>query len=534
MSQKKASKLSYIAIGNNVEDFSDFTDSDKLLKEIEADSLIEVDKNKQLQKYDPKKEGDKLDSNLHFSKKFEPWDDAFDSDELDNSGSINLPSFLNNFGRKNKRDSQTENQGDTEQKDSSDKVNSIGSIFSSDHEQISGVRRVFKKSITFAVLQVFSFLLLNLLAVNFFTLNPLISLFFGVIFVAINNLFFIIVADRSYVYITLLAQFFISISVNAFFGLAFHPVTLILTTIAILFSYLAYLELEKVQLSSRLFSIAHITTESTRILLTAMILLLTMGIFNSIYNRGTADFVSDIILDNDVIVNNLFLNNSSRTSVNGYLVNGNFQYEDDQTLVEYFDIETQSFREAVIRDFLAENYTRTPVVSQERVREIESTCPTPSSLECQSIIKAERDEILKAWRDESYPQLTELGVDPDLDAKFTGFQYKQILKIYYSNMINNFETPIATDDGDVTATAEAETSTLFSADLQNRLDDFLIPRNTIIPAAIAIVAYLLISVFKFIFTWLSLGISTAVWSILRLGGFVRIEIETAESEIVSI
>ncbi|MEM1312808.1 MAG: hypothetical protein AAGF07_05095, partial [Patescibacteria group bacterium] len=78
--------------------------------------------------------------------------------------------------------------------------NSISSIFNKDHQEVFGIQRVFRKSIIFLVLHLLSFSVLGFIGLNIFTLPILLTFLVSISYIVFTNIFYIIVADRSYVW----------------------------------------------------------------------------------------------------------------------------------------------------------------------------------------------------------------------------------------------------------------------------------------------------------------------------------------------
>jgi hypothetical protein len=358
--------------------------------------------------------------------------------------------------------------------------NSISSIFSKEYQSLSGVDRVFKKSIIFLIAHLIFFLGVLLVGLNWFDLSPLFNIFVTALSLCVTAIFYIIVADRSYVWISILAQAFLIIIVNSFYGQGFSEVTLLLALFIILLYYIAYTELEKVQLSSRLFSISHITSEANRILLTAVIIVISLGVFNSIISEGYQDgqnlgsrpFLDRVVLSSDLIMDNVVIGRFRNLSVNKFLMGGNFFPNGDEVLYG-----ARSNREAVFRDFLFQNYEGTLMSETEEDQLRISSCTTaPGTAACDDVINEIVDQRLLEFKDDKYPDLPY-----DLDTPLTPDNFKVITKEYYLNVVENFESTTGSGDSIIPP------ALLF------------FPSTSIIPASFAIGMFLILSLFKFLF-----------------------------------
>jgi hypothetical protein len=383
--------------------------------------------------------------------------------------------------------------------------NSFSSIFNKDHQEISGIKRVFKKSIALLVLNLASFGLLSLISVNFFTTNWLISLITAVVYITTTNIFFIIVADRSYVWLAIASKIVLLILVNSFLGMGFDIITIFFSVIVAILIFSAYSELEKIQLSSRLFSISHITAETTRILGTVVILLLSLGVFNSIVSQTADVFFSRTLLANDVIVDRALVGKGNPFGLSG-----------NRLLVKGESLFGAGNTKYTLRDFLERNYKGGQVVVSETeqtdiIIECQNKAVTSAAAasSCGNAVAEERDKRLLAWQQEALPKIN-YGLDEVLDK--TKFQeVTRQIYVYFIKSISNTNSSVA------------------ALPIPR-----IIPANYIFPGIVAITLYLTLFIFKFALSWMVGMLTWLVWSLLRALGFSKIEVETVEAEIVSI
>ncbi len=394
-------------------------------------------------------------------------------------------------------------------------VNNFSSVFNNDHQKVFGIQRVFKKSITFLILHFISFFLLVIASINLFNLNILLSLFVSVLYIAITNIFYIVVADKNYVYLNILAQGIILLIVHAFLGLSFDKITLLFTLISLILLYFAYNELEKIQLGSRLFSIAHITSESTRIISTVVILILCLGVFNKAIFVSPENFVLNSFLDKPLVLNDLVIGKYKNLSLNRFLMKGKFYTE--AGVVKSDTVKPDKNRTNLLfSDFLTYNYKpQEEIVTQERQDELYANCDKKVVKNCDTLIDAEREKNLDAWRKEGYSNLPYT-----LNTELTPTRFQEITKQYYVNEIKRFSE----------SNKKSEAN-----DVVDNLSKWLImPKTYILPAVIAVVLFILLSIIKPILQWLAYLAALLIWRILKWVGFARIDVEQVEAEIVSI
>jgi hypothetical protein len=392
--------------------------------------------------------------------------------------------------------------------------NSFSSIFNKDHQEVFGVQRVFKKSVLFLVLHLLSFGLLAFTALNLFTLPIWWSIIIAMAYVVITNIFYIIVADRSYVWLSLTGQVILLLITQAFVGLSFDRVTLVFALLVTLFTYFAYGELEKVQLSSRLFSISHITSESIRILLTVVILVLCLGVFNKALSEGSENFISEAFLNKPFVVNDILIGKYKNLSLNRFVMQGRF-YVDNNTVTSD-SVSPSSGTNYTFADFLTANYRPgQDAMSADRKTQILNTCDKKTVKDCNTLVIQEKQTNLEGWRQEAYSNLPYT-----LDTVLTPAKFTEITKQFYVNEVKSLD---------------ASNTNSGSSDITDTLSKYLIvPRNYILPAFTALILFLLLTLIKFLLRLVTFWATYISWNILVLTGFAKIEIEKVEAEIVSI
>lgn len=401
--------------------------------------------------------------------------------------------------------------------------NSFTSIFQKDHAKINGIQRVFRKSMLFLILQLISFVLISLATIGFLgfefesTKSFLIS--FGilnlviVVYTVVTSIFYIIVADRSYIWISLLFQGLSLVLLFSFIGMGFGYPTIILTLLISILGYFAYLEIEKVQVSTRFFSIGYITSEAIKILSTIAILVISLGVFNTVMSQTPQIFVTNKLIQNDFVFSNLVANNS-RFSLNSmFQVKGDYNFAKDK--IDTSSQESQNQKNQTIKDFLNKNYDLDSQTTKN-LAAISGSCP-PQENGCKPQLSQIEDEfytgILQKISQEG--KLSNLKISDKLNYE----NYKQLLKGFYADKIADFET-------------QKTTQTIpFLSSIQPLIES---GRIYFIPATLAIVMYVILLVAKFLVHILSNILIWIIWKILVALGFVKIEVELVESEIVSI
>ena len=274
-------------------------------------------------------------------------------------------------------------------------INSFSTIFNQDHDQIRGVQRVFRKSIILLSLSLLSFVVLAWASINLFAV-PL-ALTVGVFFayLSLSIIFFIIVADRSYVWLCLLAHVLAILLVSSFVGQLISPVTWATMLIAAILYYFAYTELEKAQLGSRLFSIKIISKEATNLLVTLCFLVLSLGAFGLIKDQGTVNFVEQDVLGSEFIFEEVMMGNGRAINLNRVMIDASAQFGEGNT-------------EYTFREFLVENYRDGGnVIGQTEQTDIRLDCEFERGgpEECTDIVAITREERLIEYAAEAYGEI---------------------------------------------------------------------------------------------------------------------------------
>lgn len=373
--------------------------------------------------------------------------------------------------------------------------NSFGSIFSKDHDEIDGVQRVFKKSIAFLVINLAIFGILTLMSVNLFSVPVIAIVITSVAFMTVVNIFFIIVADRSYVWLSISGQIILLLLVHSFLGEGFNPITLFAAFLLAVLIFSAYSELEKIQLGSRLFFISHITGETTRIMSTAVAIVMALGLFSSMISQTPAEFVRKHFLGSTFIKDNILVGSSPRLSLNSLFIKSNQLFGEGN-------------EKATFRDFLTRNYKlNQSILTEAEENDIVINCETRESgsttSDCLSIVASEKDKRLQEWRRVAYPR-----INYSLDTVIKKEEFDQLVSEHYIYLINDISNSEATV--------------------------IPIPNVYIIPGVFAVSLFIFLVLIKVFINWIVYLCTWILWKILRWIGFAKIEIEAVEAEIVSI
>jgi hypothetical protein len=404
--------------------------------------------------------------------------------------------------------------------------NSFTTIFKKDNDKINGFQRVFRKSVLFLILQLLSFFAISFVMITGLGLNfastaaslVSIAVIFSliVIYAAITSIFYIIVADRSYIWVSLCLQSVLLIGIYALLGLGlFSPVTILFAFLIFILSYFAYLEIEKIQVSTRFFSIGYVTSEALKILSTVAILTICLGIFNVVTIQTPKAFISKNLINNDGIYSSVVLGNSfpfNVVSLNKIALNGDKYTVNKDGLVE------SASKPVDFRSFLLKNIKQSALLTEAEKREIRNTCETITEKECSIKLSTEQDKKLRTaikGENSSYSSLS-FGLDEVLDKN----SFKEVLRAFYSDKVDDLNNQSLTIN---------EISYL--RPFKQYIDPIL---PNIIQATVAILVFIILSFFKFLMNILTSVLIWIIWKIMLVTGFAKIDVELVESEIVSI
>lgn len=404
--------------------------------------------------------------------------------------------------------------------------NSFTTIFKKDNDKINGFQRVFRKSVLFLILQLLSFFIISFVMVTGLGLNfvnttaSILSMvvIFGmiVVYAAITSIFYIIVADRSYIWVSLCLQSLLLISIYALLGLGlFSPVTILLSFLIFILSYFAYLEVEKIQVSTRFFSIGYVTSEALKILSTVAIVTICLGIFNVVTIQSPKAFISKNLINNDGIYSSVVLGNSfpfNLVSLNKIALSGERYTINKDGLVE------SAGKVVDFRNFLLKNSKQSSLLNENEKREIKNTCDTITEKECSAKLIIEQDRKLKIAikaENSSYNTLS-FGLDEILDKN----NFKEVLKAFYSDKVDDLNN---------------QSSTINEISYLRPFKQYIDPiLPNIFQATVAILVFLILSFFKFLMNIITSILIWIIWKLMLVTRFAKIDVELVESEIVSI
>jgi hypothetical protein len=340
-----------------------------------------------------------------------------------------------------------------------------------------------------------------------------------ILFTSITNIFYIVISDKVYLYTFLIIQTILFLFLHFIIGQGFAITSIFLIWISLLFFYLGYLELEKNQLSSRLFNISHICTEVTRILTTASILICCIGLFNQIVSMGTVNgefasaknFVNKVFLNDKNFIDNVLIGYNPKGKSNG--LNSVFF---NKTLVLKGDALLGANDEvATLKDFLTVNFNPVSVLlSPDRKDDIEGKCSREKIENCETLIDEEKNKNLIAWQAEAYPEIKDLPLTTPIKIDL----YRTLTKQYLTHQVVSLSKP-------------SEAGKAIPLPILSNLNNF---SRYIIPTSFTLILFFSLIILKPLINGASVFFIWVLWSLLKMFKIVKIDIETVESEVVSI
>ncbi len=395
--------------------------------------------------------------------------------------------------------------------------NSFSSIFNSDSARIAGVQRVFRKSMTMLLVTGILFSILTFLSFRLFSTNLLLIITLQILFVTFSNIFYIIVADKSYVWLSLAFQIIVFLAAHTIIGLGagFSVPTLVIAGLVSILSYFSYLDIEKNQLSSRLFSINQITADSTRTLCTVVSFILAIGAFNGILAMGSNNFLRREVFQNEFLVQNLIIGESF-PGLNRFFLKGTTRFENVDQLVQrgvWKPVDPES--NVRLFNFIVLNYdsfSSEPIISSEEEADLKFLPENQADKKRQEIYRARAEEV-------NQTVFASLGYS--LDDVLTSDKFKNVVRETYIYRVNRFEK------------ASNNLLTNLSESIGN-VNLNILPRQYIFPGIIALVVLFISFVLNYLLKFVIKITNAIAWFFLVKTDFARIDVEQVEAEIVTI
>ena len=331
-------------------------------------------------------------------------------------------------------------------------------------------------------------------------LNPLILFGVSLAYIAFTTIFYIITPLRKFVYYHLIFIVFAFVALAIAMPFLFEKFSLIpiaAAIIACIIGLVAFKEVERSQLSSRLFFINEVSKSSVRVLEAFVIFSIVSVFLTSVMTMGAGNFVSKKIIGNDQIVNNIVLNNNATLS-NAFSNLGMLTFDD--FVAGYQNNEDELTYGNLISYYTQENGYKIDTESVESTR-----------------------ESLTEYAQERHGKLL-FGLDRELTKEV----FVEAVKAETKYNIDNFGENNNSINGDSTLDFIEQYS--------------FVPNKFVVPAMLTLALLILLMVAKTavnIIGWITislLGLSfrSILWRLLKLTKVARIDIEEVESEVVSI
>jgi hypothetical protein len=336
-------------------------------------------------------------------------------------------------------------------------------------------------------------------------------------------LLFIVLSDKKILWLSLVLQMIIAILYSVFLGQGSSFVVIFGSLFNLFFGYVGYLDLEKHQLSSRIFTLGGIARDTNKTLTIISIITLTIILYSSIAGLGSKVFIQNYLLNSNSKVEELVVKtginkllNSSGLGPNPF---DNYSYL-DQKVIEQNDKKEKI--PLLFRSFLKSSYLYQK--SKESLKSLEgSECLAKISLnpiDCKYKL-AINDEILLEYRNFKYPSYS-----IELASELTKNDILALNRDYIADLLANFET-VEIKPARGTENAITDVLNKIAVLVKQMQSSFL-------PAIISVLVFILFYIIKQIAIWINFLLLYIVWNILLYFKFVKIQTETCEAEIISL
>jgi hypothetical protein len=390
------------------------------------------------------------------------------------------------------------------------------------------INRVFQKTILVLVVDLIIFAFFVFYSLNLFFIgdnlitNTLITVGLGVLTVSVTSFFYILLSERKYLYFDIISKVVVFLVLNSFIGQGFSLVTIGSSIVIFIFSFLAYIELEKMQLGSRLFNLAIIATECRRILVTVSLLIFVIATFNQIIYRGVnnqgefvsaENFISQTMLQNELIVDNVLIGRNSTFrsfSLNSFFISRNISFSNGL-------VQSRVIDKFTLRDYFITIYNKPQIITESEEELLNAECKDKQIKDCKGYIYGKVDEKLIQFQNEYFPEQKDIPLSSTINLEL----YRNLTKQFYSNLIRE-------------SSKDVKTGTSGFAFLNNLPLSNVLQTKYLIPLFFCIFLFIVLAGLRFIFNFLTSILLFLFWSILKLVRFVRVEIENVECEVVSI
>ena len=244
-----------------------------------------------------------------------------------------------------------------------------------------------------------------------------------------------------------------------------------------------------------------------------------MSFFNYVVAQDSKIFVSNNLIQNDFLFKNVVVGKVSALSLNKQFSNVRYELTDDNRVITR---DGSKDIPVTFMSFLMENSPFGPKVLDDKEAEDIRKTECTASVDCNRILERKKQAKILTWINTEGNPYGNLAIrdNPTQDLNYTDF--KILMKAFYSEKISDLESK---------KTDKQLTNLPFIGNLGKNFQEY---NRYLIPAAIALFIFAILSIFKFIIHTLISVVMWIVWKFLVLVGFVQIEVELVESEIVSI
>ena len=406
-----------------------------------------------------------------------------------------------------------------------DKKNSFDNIF---NQKLEVKTNSDFKSWSIFGLQILAYLSLLIagqkLTTSMFSLESLLLFFLPTAFyTATSIILFIILSDKKILWLSLVLQTAIAILYAMFLGQGSSFVVIFGTLFNLFFGYVGYLDLEKHQVSSRIFTLGAMARDTNKTLTIISIITLTMILYSSIAGLGSKTFTQTYLLNSTSKVEEVIVKtginkimNSTGLGPNPF---DNYIYLDEKVL------ELNEKRDKIpliFRSFLKSSYlyekTKESLKSFAGAECLAKVSFSP--IDCKYKLDI-NDEVLLEYRNQKFPTFA-----VELASELTKSDTLLLNRDYYADLLASFEK------ADIKSTKALGTNNI-ATDILDRIVTITKQlQSAFLPAIIALIAFAIFYIIKQLAIWLNFIVLYIAWNLLVYFKFVKIQTEICEAEII--
>jgi hypothetical protein len=378
-------------------------------------------------------------------------------------------------------------------------------------------KRVKLKTISALILGTVSYVSLLFLGIGIFDIHPVVTTILVLLYPVICSIFFVIIASKKYVYFFILAQFLVSIV----FLLVFNQLTIInciLFFVLQILVYQGYVEVERQQLSSRLFSILMVTKSSVKILSSFAIAIVSISFFVNASKVGATTIVEDKIFSNTFFKSTVLNANGDSIWSKGLNLFGASSYDD--FLAKLVKDEKPTVKNYIIKEDIGA-VSETNVLTQTELTKINSLNRfNPEKIDAERLV-ASQNKIQTIFN-ENY-STTPLGLNDEISKE----DYSQLL-------IKKLSKSLSAKSSTTSSELSSVTNTFNKLDIVGSDQVPVLGLSLLLFFVLYFLRSIIETILGLVTNLTNISLRGIIWWMLIKLKFVKIEVEQLESEIVTI